>query len=70
MLSRCLSVPAITSTSTKYCRDGGCATVQSTSCQKIPTVTLVPPCPTKCPELCPMPITVVAVACTTASAAA
>ncbi|KAF8446576.1 hypothetical protein BDZ91DRAFT_768803 [Kalaharituber pfeilii] len=61
----CLSVPAITSTTTKYCPSGGCSKLQSTDCQKAPTATVIPPCPTECPELCPIPIQTVAVACTT-----
>ncbi|KAF8418281.1 hypothetical protein EV426DRAFT_323355 [Tirmania nivea] len=66
-VAMCLSVPAITSTSTKYCHPDGCSDVRSTACDKLLTATVIPPCPTACPELCPIPITTVAVACTTSS---
>ncbi|KAF8418282.1 hypothetical protein EV426DRAFT_619500 [Tirmania nivea] len=63
-MARCQFIPPITSTSTSYCK-GACTSLITKGCTKLPTATVVPPCPTKCPELCPIPVETVAVACPT-----
>ncbi|KAF8446575.1 hypothetical protein BDZ91DRAFT_134412 [Kalaharituber pfeilii] len=63
-VARCAYQTPVTSTFTSYCK-GTCTNLTTTKCDAIPSYTLVPPCPTECPELCPVPIETVAVACPT-----
>lgn len=58
-------VPPITSTYTTYCKTYGCEDLPTDNCDALPTMTVIPPCPTKCPVVCPVLTTDVAVACTT-----
>lgn len=61
----CPFLPAITSTRTLYCREGGCGGI-TTDCSQVYTytATVYPPCPSTCPG-CPRPVETVGVACTT-----